>query len=199
MLEVCTGRNFRILPSPARGAFGPNLKFTHTPPEPDFLFLQPEWSPIYLQYALTIVSLVHFSFNACMPVILGWIIKWRWGYFGVWGTLQRYRMPSCKVLCRTISGREQLWKSPRKSSRWDLFPEPDCVTSIRWAQLRLTFTLRKKNGPRKPEIFYATFDCYNLNQTRTRPGSEHYLCYQARPSGWVGPRPEGQARACADL
>jgi hypothetical protein len=64
----------------------------------------------------------------------------------------------------------QLRKSPRKSSRWDLFPETDFVTSIRWAQLRITFSLRKKNDSRKPEIFFLTFDCYHLNQARTRPG-----------------------------
>jgi hypothetical protein len=75
----------------------------------------------------------------------------------------------CKVLYRTISGRGQLRKSPRKSSRWDLFPEPDCVTSIGWAELRITFSLRENNGPRKPEMFSATFDCYHSNQARTRP------------------------------
>jgi hypothetical protein len=37
----------------------------------------------------------------------------------------------CKVLSQTISRRGQVRKSPRKSCRWDLFPEPDCVTSIR--------------------------------------------------------------------
>jgi hypothetical protein len=42
------------------------------------------------------------------------------------------------------------------------------------------FSLRKKNAPRKPEIFYTTFDCYHLDQDRTRPGPEYYLCYQAQ-------------------
>jgi hypothetical protein len=37
----------------------------------------------------------------------------------------------CKVLCRIISERGQLRKFPRKSSRWDLYPEPDRVTSVR--------------------------------------------------------------------
>jgi hypothetical protein len=59
--EVCTGRNFRISPGPAREATGPSPKFiykyvTRTPPKPDFLLFQPEWSPIYLQSALTIIS-----------------------------------------------------------------------------------------------------------------------------------------------
>jgi hypothetical protein len=47
---------------------------------------------------------------------------------------ERYKDIGCniyKVLSRNISERGQLQKSPRKSSRWDLFPEPDCVTSIR--------------------------------------------------------------------
>jgi hypothetical protein len=31
-----------------------------------------------------------------------------------------------------------------------------------------SFSLQKKNGPRKPEIFYTMFDCYDLNRARTR-------------------------------
>jgi hypothetical protein len=66
-----------------------------------------------------------------------------------------------------------------------LFPEPDFVTSIRWTQLQITFSLRNNNCPRKPEMFYIKFDRYHSNsaQTRTlsvltgpRPGPEHYLC-----------------------
>jgi hypothetical protein len=64
--------NLRILPGPVRGPFGPTqpeseviFKYvTRTPPEPDFLLFQPEWSPIYLQSALTILLLIHVSFNA---------------------------------------------------------------------------------------------------------------------------------------
>jgi hypothetical protein len=55
----------------------------------------------------------------------------------------------CKVLPRTISGRGQRRKSPIKLSWWDLFPEPDSVTSISWAQLRITFSLRIKQWPEK--------------------------------------------------
>jgi hypothetical protein len=40
--------------------------------------------------------------------------------------------------------------------------------SIRWVQLRITFSFRKRNGPIKPEIFYFTFDCYHLNAAGTR-------------------------------
>jgi hypothetical protein len=62
-----TGRNFRISPGLVWGAFGPSPKFifkyvTCSPPKPDFLLFQSEWSPIYLQSALTIISLIHFSF-----------------------------------------------------------------------------------------------------------------------------------------
>jgi hypothetical protein len=41
-IYVCTRRNFRVSPGPAKGAFGPSPKFTfkyvtRTPPNPDFL------------------------------------------------------------------------------------------------------------------------------------------------------------------
>jgi hypothetical protein len=54
---------------PVQEAFGLSTKFifkyvTCTPPKPNFLLLQPEWSPIHLQSALTALSLIHFSFNA---------------------------------------------------------------------------------------------------------------------------------------
>jgi hypothetical protein len=41
-LEVYTGRNFRISPNPARGAFGPSPKFIFNilPPKPDFLLFR---------------------------------------------------------------------------------------------------------------------------------------------------------------
>jgi hypothetical protein len=98
-------------------------------------------------------------------------------------------------------GGRMLQKSPVKSCRWDLFAEPDCVTSVRWAQLRITFYLRKNNCPRKFEMFYITFDCYHFNQKRTRPGPEHHLCYQAQAWPWarIRPRREGQTPARANL
>jgi hypothetical protein len=66
---VCTGRTFRISPGPARGPFGHSPKFifkfvTRIPPKPDFLFFQPEWNQIYLKSALTLVSLIPFSFSS---------------------------------------------------------------------------------------------------------------------------------------
>jgi hypothetical protein len=54
--------------------------------------------------------------------------------------------------------------------------------------------LWKRNGPRKPEMFYITFHCYHLNQVQTWPGPEHYLCSQAWPLGQVGPRLEARPR-----
>jgi hypothetical protein len=104
-----------------------------------------------------------------------------------------------------------LRKSPRKSSRWDLFPEPDCVTSIRWAQLWVTFSTWKKNVARKPEIFYITFGRYNLNQARTETKKRFIIVknktaykFWTLPvlpgSGSVlGSGPECQTRARADL
>lgn len=48
------------------------------------------------------------------------------------------------------------WKGAAKS--WS-----DRVTYIRLAQLRTNF-LPKNNGPRKPDMFYITFDYFHLNQ-----------------------------------
>jgi hypothetical protein len=48
----------------ARSSPSPKFTFkyvTRTRPKPDFLLFQPEWSPIYLQSALTIVSLIQVS------------------------------------------------------------------------------------------------------------------------------------------
>jgi hypothetical protein len=83
------------------------------------------------------------------------------------------------VSSQIISGRVRLRKSPRKSSWWDLFPEPNHVTNIRWLQIRITFSLWKNNGLRKPEMFYKTFECYHLNKAPTQSGPKHYLCYKA--------------------
>jgi hypothetical protein len=74
ILEFCPVRPEDHL---ARPNLSPNFIFknvTRTWPKPDFLLFQPEWSPIYLQSVLTIVSLKHVSFNTQMPVILDWTI-----------------------------------------------------------------------------------------------------------------------------
>jgi hypothetical protein len=73
-------------------------------------------------------------------------------------------------------------KSPRKSSRWDLFPEPDCVTSTRSEQLRITFNMRKKSGPRKPWMFYKRLIA--VIWTRPEPGPDPNIICATRP----GPR-----------
>lgn len=92
----------------------------------------------------------------------------------------------CVMLPLTISAVVQLRKSPRKSTRLDLVPKPNYVTSTSWAQLRI-FSSRKKEWL---EILCIAFDRCHLNQARTRPGTEHFLCSQAqgRLSGRVSPR-----------
>jgi hypothetical protein len=74
VLEVCRDRNFRISPGPAQGPFGSSPKFifkyvNRTPPKPNFLLFQPEWSPIYY-----LPWLIDVYFDAQMPVILERII-----------------------------------------------------------------------------------------------------------------------------
>jgi hypothetical protein len=81
----------------------------------------------------------------------------------------------CKVLSRTISWRGQLRKSPRKSSPWDLFPEPDCVTSMRWAQLRITFSLRKRMARESPNVFF------NVWLLSFEPGPDPNIICATRP------------------
>jgi hypothetical protein len=91
----------------------------------------------------------------------------------------------CKVLSRTVSGRGRLRKSPRKSSRWDFVSEARLCHKRKMNATTNNIFFVKKNGPRKPEMFYIKFDCYHLNQTRTRT-----LCVlpgpgPCRPLNWV--------------
>jgi hypothetical protein len=37
-------------------------------------------------------------------------------------------------------------------------------------------SFEKKDGPRKPEVFYVRFDLYHLNQAGRLLEAEHYLC-----------------------
>jgi hypothetical protein len=170
VIKDCTARNFRISTGTARGAFSPRPRFifkhvTRTPPQHDFDLFQHEWSLICLHSALTAVPLLHFYFNAQMPVILEYDGTLRTSEV-ILAFEERHEDIECQVckrLPRFISGREQPRRSPRKSSRWDLFPKPDCVASIRWGQPRITSSLRKNNDPGKPEMFYFRFDCYHLS------------------------------------
>jgi hypothetical protein len=119
----------------------PSLKFifkyvTRTQPKPDFVLFQPEWSPIYLQSALTIVSLMQVSCNLIMHKFQQSLNEFFNDVLKTSRVIlefeERYKhigCQVCKVLYRTISGRGKLRKSQRKSNWWDLFPEPDCVTS----------------------------------------------------------------------
>jgi hypothetical protein len=50
------------------------------------------------------------------------------------------------------------------------------------AQRRITFSLRKKNAPREPEMFYIMFDCYHLNPAQIRTLS-------VLPGPWARPGP----------
>jgi hypothetical protein len=61
-----------------------------------------------------------------------------------------------------------------------LFPESDSVRNIRWAQLRITFSLRKKEWPEKARNFLKTVwllsfeprpDPNIIRATKSRPGS----------------------------
>jgi hypothetical protein len=54
-----------------------------------------------------------------------------------------------------------------------MFPEPDCITSIRWAQLRVTFSCEKKKGPKCSLLRFVAI-------IWTQPGPEHYLCSEGR-------------------
>jgi hypothetical protein len=51
----------------------------------------------------------------------------------------------------------------------------------------IAFSLRKKNGPRKTEMFYMAFDCYHLNPAQTWTLS--VLPGPALGPGWVRARP----------
>jgi hypothetical protein len=64
-LEVCTGRNFWISPSPARWTFGPSRNFifiyvSHTPATPKLPLFPFQLNPTYLQHAMDIVSFTMF-------------------------------------------------------------------------------------------------------------------------------------------
>jgi hypothetical protein len=200
-LKVCTGQNFRISPGPARGASGPSSKFvfkyvTRTPPKPDFLLFQPEWSPIYLQPALTIASLRHFYFNAQLPVILELFNAALRTSEVILAFEERYKDIRCqvwKVLSRTISGRGQLRKSPRKSSRWDLFPEPDLCHGHKMSATTNNVFFEKKEWPEKARnILRLIVIIWTRPETRPDP---NIVC-ATRPGPRVG---SGRAEARADL
>jgi hypothetical protein len=95
----------------------------------------------------------------------------------------------CEVLPRAVSGRRQLRKFLRKSSRWNLFPESDSQERKTSAATN-NFSLWKKNGPKEPEVFYVTFDCYHLKRARTRSASNIICATRPRPR----PDPRGSGR-----
>jgi hypothetical protein len=54
-----------------------------------------------------------------------------------------------------------------------------CVRARLYHEYKMSATTAKQNGPRKPNMFYVTFDYSPLNQARTRTFS--VLPGQARP------------------
>jgi hypothetical protein len=133
------------------------------------------------------------------------------------------RFQVCKVFPRTISDWGQLRKSPRKSSQWDLFPKPD-FHGHRISATANNFSFAKKMARERPKCSIKRLIAIiwtrpepspdpNIIQNGARgcdvfltvayrklshPSAPPCMCYQARPSGRVGQRPEGQARARAD-
>jgi hypothetical protein len=97
-----------------------------------------------------------------------------------WCLRNRTKTKDIKLLSHYISEAEQIRKPPRKWSLWNLYTEPDCVRSIRWEQLRITFSLRKENNHRKPEMLEKILSSFQsgpnqgwirrLHVSRQRPG-----------------------------
>lgn len=70
-------------------------------------------------------------------------------------------------------------KIPRKSCRRNIFPKLDSVTSIRWAQPRITLSLRKKLIPRGRSQFYIS-RLIAIIWTRPEPEPEPYIRHQTQ-------------------
>jgi hypothetical protein len=95
----------------------------------------------------------------------------------------------CKVLSRTISGRGAATKTPEKFKSVGFVSGARLCHEYKMSATTSNFFFAKKNGPRKPEMFYITFDCYHLNPARTRTLS-------VLPGPALGPgRAEDRARA----
>jgi hypothetical protein len=104
-----------------------------------------------------------------------------WGYFGVWRLVRRYLMPRLKLVISKCFWKEAATKIPEKimlvgSDSGARQSEEHRMS----AAANFFFIPKKKTDSRKPEVFCITFDRRNSNQIRTRPGPEHYLCYQAQ-------------------
>jgi hypothetical protein len=118
-------------------------------------------SPMYLQCALTVMSLIRPSFRVLIPAIFNELLKdavrtsevilafgeqHSMGY-QIWKTISR---TISKTLSRSTSGKKKLSKSPEIQVGGIGCPEPDCVRSKDRAQLRTPSSLRKTYGPKKP-------------------------------------------------
>jgi hypothetical protein len=99
----------------------------------------------------------------------------------------------CKVPSRTISGRGQLQKSPRKSSRWDFFPEPDGITEHEMSATTNNFFFAKKEWPEK-----ARYVLSNVWVLSFEPAPNPNIICATRPVPRVGSG-RAEARTRADL
>jgi hypothetical protein len=73
----------------------------------------------------------------------------------------------CKVLSRTVCGRGQQQKSPEKIKSVGFVSGARLCHEHKRAQLRIIFSLRKRMAGESTKCSIA-FECYNLNQARTR-------------------------------
>jgi hypothetical protein len=72
-------------------------------------------------------------------------------------------------------------KIPQKIKSVEFISELDCVTIIKLPQLRITFSLRKKNRPIKPEIYCITFDCCHFNKSKPGLNPKVICATRSRP------------------
>jgi hypothetical protein len=95
--------------------------------------------------------------------------------------LQKYRMPSLLGVVSNYFWEGAATKISEKLNSVGFVSGTRLCHEHTMSASTNNFFFAKKNGPRKPEMFYITFDCYNLNQARTRHGPEHYLCTRPGP------------------
>lgn len=96
------------------------------------------------------------------------------GHFGVCGNVQRCRVPF--VWCHVeqfLGGGSCEYPQENKVDGF-------CFCSRMYYEGKVTnaniLSFEKKDGPRKPEVFYVRFDLYHLNQAGRLLEAEHYLC-----------------------
>jgi hypothetical protein len=60
------------------------------------------------------------------------------------------------------------YENPRENQVGGICFGSSTVSEHKMSTTTITFSLRKTNGPRKPEIFCRQFDCFHLDQARVR-------------------------------